>query len=58
VITFMTMGSDDSSGALKKLRECIEKKGGKIVGAFAVSSGKATNEELAAKAREAAQLYR
>jgi flavodoxin len=58
VIPFMTMGSDDSSGALKKLSERIEKKGGKIVGSFAVSSGKATNEELAAKAREAAQLYR
>jgi len=58
VITFMTMGSDDSSGALKKFRERIENKGGKVVGAFAVSSGKATDEELATKAREAAQLYR
>jgi flavodoxin len=58
VIPFMTMGSDDAAGALKKMGERIEKKGGKIVGSFAFSSGKATNEELAAKAREMAQRYR
>ena len=58
VVPFMTMGGDDASGALKKMSERIEKKGGKIVGSFALSSKKATNEELAAKAREMAQRFR
>jgi hypothetical protein len=38
VIPFMTMGGNDVSGALKKMSERIEKKGGKIVGSFALSS--------------------
>ncbi len=58
VIAFMTMGGDDASGALRKMSERIEKKGGKIVGSFALSSKKATNEELAAKTREIAQRFR
>jgi len=58
VILFMTMGGDDASGALKKMSERIEKKGGRIVGSFVVSTGKATNEELAAKTREMAQRFR
>jgi flavodoxin len=58
VIPFMTMGGDDAAGALKKLGERIEKKGGKIVGSFAFSTGKATSEELVARARETAQRYR
>lgn len=58
VILFMTMGGHDASGALKKMSERIEKRGGKIVGSFAVSTGKATNEELAAKTREMAQRFR
>jgi flavodoxin len=58
VIPFMTMGGDDASGALKKMSERIERKGGKIVGSFAFSSKNATNEELAAKAREMAQRFR
>jgi flavodoxin len=58
VIPFMTMGGEDASGALKKLSERIEKKGGKIVGSFAFSSKNATNEELAAKTREMAQRFR
>lgn len=58
VIGFMTMGGDDASGALKKMSERIEKKGGKVVGSFAFSSGKATSEELAVKARAIAQGFR
>jgi flavodoxin len=58
VIPFMTMGSDDASGALKKMSERIEKKGGKIVGSFAFSSKNVTNEELAAKTREMARRFR
>jgi flavodoxin len=58
VVPFMTMGGDDASGALKKMSERIEKKGGKIVGSFALSSKKATRDELAAKAREMAQRFR
>jgi flavodoxin len=58
VVAFMTMGGDDAAGALKKLSERIEKKGGKIVGSFALSSGKTTNEELASRTREIAQRFR
>ncbi len=58
VLPFMTMGGDDAAGALRKLGERIEKKGGKIAGSCAFSSGQATNEELAAKARETAQGLR
>ena len=58
VIPFMTMGGNDASGALKKMSERIERKGGKIVGSLAFSSKNATNEELAAKARETAQRFR
>ncbi len=57
VIAFMTMGGDDASGALKKMNERIEKKGGRIAGSFALSSGKVTDEELAAKARQIARAY-
>jgi flavodoxin len=58
VILFMTMGGNDASGALKKMSERIEKRGGKIVGSFAFSSKNATNEVLAAKTREMAQRFR
>jgi len=58
VILFMTMGSDDASGALRKMGERIEKKGGKIVDSFAFSSGKATEEKLAGQARQTARRYR
>ena len=57
-IPFMTMGGNDASGALKRMSDRIEKRGGKIVGSFAVSSKSATNERLAAKARETAQRFR
>ena len=58
VILFMTMGGNDAAGALQKLRERIEKKGGKVVDSFALSSGKATHEELVAKTREMAGRFR
>ncbi len=58
VIAFMTMGGHDASGALRKMRERIESKGGKVIGSFALSSTSATNEQLAAKTREAAQRFR
>jgi flavodoxin len=58
VVLFMTMGGDDAAGAIKKMGERIEKKGGKVVGSFAFSTGNATEEELAARTREAVQRYR
>ena len=58
VVLFMTLGSDDAAGAIKKMSERIEKKGGKIAGSFAFSTGKATEEELTAKTRELAKRYR
>lgn len=58
VIPFMTVGGTDATEAIKKMSDRIEKKGGRIAGSFAFTSGKATDEELAARAREAAQRYR
>lgn len=58
VVLFMTMGGDDASGALKKMTERINKKGGTVVSSFALSSGKATNADLVVKTREIAQRYR
>lgn len=58
VVPFMTMGGDDAAGALRKMGERIEKKGGKIVDSFALSTGKATNEALTNQARELARRYR
>lgn len=58
VILFMTMGGNDADGALKKLGERIERKGGKVADSFAISSGKATKEELAARTREMAGRFR
>lgn len=56
VLPFMTMGSDNTSDALTKMSERMEKKGGKIVGSFAFSSRNVTNEELAARTREMARF--
>jgi len=57
-IPFMTMGGNDASGALKKMSERIERRGGKIAGSFALSSKNTITEELAARARELAQGFR
>jgi hypothetical protein len=54
----MTMGSEDASGAIGKMKERIENKGGKVVDSFAFSSGKATDEDLAARTRETAKRFR
>ena len=58
VVVCMTMGGDDAAGALAKMIKRINAKGGRIAGSFAISSGKTTNEDLAAKARDMAQRYR
>lgn len=58
VVVFMTMGGNDAAGALRKLSERIEKKGGRVVGSFALSSKDVSNEELAARTREAARRFR
>lgn len=58
VILFMTMGGNDAAGALKKLSERVEKKGGKVVDSFAISSGKVTQEELVNKTRELVRRFR
>ncbi len=58
VVPFMTMGGKDAAGALRKMSERIEKKGGRVTGSFALSSGDVTNEALANQVREIAQRYR
>jgi flavodoxin len=57
VIAFMTMGGQDAGAALQKLRDRIGLKGGRVVDSFALSSGKATDEDLSAQTRELAKRF-
>lgn len=58
VVLFMTMGGNDATAALKKMRARIETKGGRVIGSFSLTSRKMTTEELEAKTREIVKRYR
>jgi flavodoxin len=51
VIAFSTMGG--KNGALKNLTDKIEKKSGKIIGSFAIRTSRASDNDLARRAKEA-----
>jgi flavodoxin len=57
VIPFFTMGGDDSEKALGNITAKIEKRHGKVVGSFAITSYKVSDEEIVARAKEAARKY-
>ena len=58
IIPFFTMGGDTSEKALANITAKIEKKQGKVVGSFAITSHKVSDEEIIAKAKEAIRNYR
>ncbi len=57
VIPFFTMGGNNAERALANIQCKIEKKGGKVAGSFAITSSKASNEEIIDGAKEAAKKY-
>jgi menaquinone-dependent protoporphyrinogen IX oxidase len=57
VIPFFTMGGDTSANALANITAKIEKSQGKVVGSFAISSSRVSNEEIVARAKEAIKKH-
>jgi flavodoxin len=57
VIPFFTMGGDNAEGALANIKAKIEKSQGKVIGSFAITSYKVSDEEIVARAKEAIRKY-
>ncbi|HUW44677.1 MAG TPA: flavodoxin [Dehalococcoidia bacterium] len=57
VIPFFTMGGDTSEKALANITAKIERSQGKIVGSFAITSYRVSDEEIIARAKEAIKKY-
>ena len=57
VIPFFTMGGDDSKKALANITAKIEKRQGKVVDSFVITSYKVSDEEIVARAKEAIRKY-
>jgi len=57
LIPFFTMGGDDSDKALANIKAKIEKRQGKVVGSFAITSYNVSDEEMIARAKEAIKKY-
>jgi len=57
VIPFFTMGGDTSANALANITAKIEKSQGKVVGSFAITSYRVSDEEIIARAKEAIKKY-
>ena len=57
VIPFFTMGGDTSANALANITAKIEKSQGKVVGSFAISSSRVSNDEIVARAKEAIKKH-
>lgn len=57
VIPFFTMGGDNAEGALANIKAKIEKSQGKVIGSFAITSHKVSDEEIVARAKEAIRKY-
>ncbi len=56
-IPFFTMGGDDSDKALANIKAKIEKRQGKVVGSFAITSYNVSDEEIIARAKEATKKF-
>ncbi len=57
IIPFFTMGGDTSEKALANMKAKIEKRQGKVVGSFAITSYGVSDEEMVARAKEAVKAY-
>ncbi len=57
VIPFFSMGGNTAEKALENITAKIEKSGGKVAGSFAITSYKASDQEIIARAKEAIKKY-
>jgi len=57
VIPFFTMGGDNAEKALANITTKIEKRQGKVAGAFSITSYGVSDEEMVARAKEAVKKY-
>jgi flavodoxin len=57
IIPFFSMGGNNAKGALANITAKIEKRQGKVVGSFAITSYKISDEEIIARAKEAVKNY-
>jgi flavodoxin len=57
IIPFFTMAGDNADKALANITAKIEKSGGKVAGSFAITSYKVPDEDIVARAKEAAESY-
>jgi flavodoxin len=57
ITPFFTMGGDNSEKALANITAKIEKRQGKVVGSFAITSYKVSDGEIVARAKEAIKEY-
>jgi hypothetical protein len=51
------MGGNDSDKALANIKAKIEKRQGKVVGSFAITSYNASDEDMIARAKEAIKKF-
>jgi menaquinone-dependent protoporphyrinogen IX oxidase len=57
VVPFFTMGGDNAKTAVTNITTKIDKSQGKVVGSFAITSGRLSDGEIIARAREAIKKY-
>jgi len=57
VVPFFTMGGDNAEKALANITAKIERSQGKVVGSFAITSDRVSDEEIIARAKEAIKEY-
>jgi flavodoxin len=57
IIPFFTMAGDNADEALANITAKIERSGGKVAGSFALTSYKVSDEDIVARAKEAAERY-
>ena len=57
IIPFFTMGGNNSATAVANITAKIEKRQGKVVGSFAITSSGLPDEQIVARAREAVKRF-
>ena len=57
IIPFFTMGGTNAEKALANITAKIERSQGKVVGSFAITSDRVSDEEIIARAKEAIKEY-
>ena len=57
IVPFFTMGGNSSDKALANITAKIERSRGRVIGSFAISSYRLTDEEIIARAKEAIKDY-